>query len=662
MRPAEMSRRGTKVELGGTLVVFGFRAVIEDIAIGLLLTGLLQPALHAQADWRVYGGDWGNTHFSTLRQITPTNVSNLRQLWTWDSGETALSFETTPLVIDHVMYISTPNERVVALDADTGGQIWSFDPKVEIPSTHRGVTYWPGDGKDAPRLIVATTEGQIYAIDVKTGKPITSFGDNGVVNYRATFSAKYPDVLYGFSSPPALYKDLIIFGPRTAESGPKGPDASVRALDVRTGKQVWAFHTLPRPGEPGYDTWGPEYYKEGGGPSAWAELTVDSAHGMVFVPVGNPTGGGDPAGRKGNNLYSDCILALNANTGKLIWYYQVTHHDVWDYDVPAPPTLIDVVQNGRKIPALAQITKQGLLFILNRLNGKPIFGAEERTVPAGENPADVLSPTQPFPLKPLPLARNSMLAAEVSHISPESAKSCGDQVASREVGGPFLPRSSKGAIIFPSSIGGGNWGGVSYDASLGLIFVNTMDLGSRGNPVRPPSATAGLGRRVFGGGEGGARFVDQDRYPCNEPPWGRLTAVNVNTGDIAWQVTLGSYKPLEKMGITDAGAANLGPSLVIDGGLLFIGATNDQRFRAFDARSGKQLWQVDLGGDALAGPMTYLSRKGGQILVAATGGPGYLGGVGPMEPPTTGKITAFAIPEAGIANSNHRSQSRPSVH
>jgi quinoprotein glucose dehydrogenase len=624
---------------------FGFYTVLaRKIAIVSVTAGCAQTILMAQADWRVYGGDPGNMHHSSLAQITPANVSTLKPVWTWDSGETAISFETTPLVIDHVMYVSTPNERVVALDADTGREIWNFDPKVEVPSTHRGVTYWPGDGKDAARLIVGTSEGQIYALDVKTGKPMPTFGDHGVVNYRATFSSKYPDVLYGFSSPPALYKNLIIFGPRTAESGPKGPDASIRALDVRTGQQVWAFHTLPRPGEPAYDTWGPDYYKEGGGPSAWAELTVDEARGMVFIPVGNPTGGGDPAGRKGDNLYSDCIVALNANTGKLIWYYQVVHHDVWDYDVPAPPTLIDVVQNGKKIPALAQITKQGLLFILNRLDGKPIFGAEERPVPHGDNPEDVLSPTQPFPLKPLPVARNSISAAEISQISPESTKFCNDLAATRELGGPFLPRSSKGSIIFPSSIGGGNWGGVSYDASLGLVFVNTMDLGSRGNPVRPAGTGAAAGRRVFGGGEGGARFVDQDRYPCNRPPWGQLTAVNVNTGEFAWQVTLGSYKALEEKGIKDAGAANVGPSLVTAGGLLFIGATNDQRFRAFDVHSGKLLWQMDLDGNALAGPMTYLTRNGKQVMVAASGGAGYMGGVGPIQPQTTGKIIAFGIP------------------
>jgi quinoprotein glucose dehydrogenase len=619
-----------------------YMRVCRNLLLALLLASALRQAALAQGDWPVYGGDAANTRSSRLAQINVANVSSLKPAWTWDSGETSVSFETTPLVINHVMFVSTPHERVVALDADTGRQIWAYDPKVDDYSTHRGISYWPGDAQNAARVIAGTTDGRIIALDAGTGAPIATFGKNGVVDFRAEFTAKFPTVLYGFSSPPAVYKNLILFGPRTAESGPKGPDASIRALDVRTGKEVWSFHTLPRPGEPGYETWGPDYWKDGAGPSAWAQLTVDQDRGMVFVPVGNPTGGGDPAGRKGNNLYSDSVVALNAETGKLIWFYQMTHHDVWDYDVTASPTLIDVVRSGKRIPALAQITKQGLLFILDRLTGQPIFGVEERAVPAGTTPGDVLSLTEPFPLKPPPLARNSMSAADVSRISPESESYCAGQVASRETGGPFLPRNpAKGAIVFPSSIGGGNWGGVSYDASLGLVFVNTSNLGSRGNP--PASATP-RGPALHGG-EGGARFVDQDRYPCNRPPWGQLTAVNVNTGDIAWQVTLGSYKALEAKGIQDAGAPNLGASLTTASGLLFIGATNDQRFRAFNARDGKLLWQVDLDGDALAEPMTYLNREGRQLLTVTTGGAGYLGGVGPVEKEVTGKITAFELPQ-----------------
>ena len=641
-----------------------------NILIATAAMAISAPALLAQADWTANGGDAANTRYSKLAQIKTANVATLKPLWTWDSSETAASFETTPLVIGHVMYVSTPQQRVVALDADTGKQIWTFDPKNTDSNTHRGVSYWPGDAQNVARVIAGTTDGRLYALDAKTGTPIPSFGNNGVVDYRAQFAATYPNVLFGFSSPPALYKDLIIFGPRTAESGPKGPDASIRALDVRTGKEVWTFHSLPKPGEPGYETWGPDFWKNGAGPSAWAGLTVDTVRGMVFVPVGNPTGGGDAAGRKGNNLYSDSVVALNAETGKMIWYYQTTHHDEWDYDVPAPPTLVDVVKDGKKTPAVAQITKQGLLFILDRMTGKPIFGVEERPVPAGNTPGDELSPTQPFPIKPPPLARNSMSAADVSRITPEAEAYCTAQVASHSTGGPFLPRNAAtGTIVFPSSIGGGNWGGVSYDPSLALVFVNTSNLGARSNaatpraaapaagaapagstpgpltnapPAQPPAAGAAPPAAREGGGN---RFVDQDRYPCNKPPWGVLTAVNVNTGDIAWQSTLGSYKTLEDKGIKDTGTPNLGASLVTAGGVVFIGATNDARFRAFDAHSGKLLWQVDLDGDALAQPITYLRRNGKQVLVISTGGSAYMGGVGPVQQPMAGKIIAYGLPQ-----------------
>jgi quinoprotein glucose dehydrogenase len=629
------------------------RSLYGMAVVGLFATAAT-AALAAGSDWSVYGGDAGNTRYSSLAQITTANVSRLTPAWTWDSKEPAVSFETTPLVIGRTMYVSTPRERVVALDKDNGAELWSFDPKVASASTHRGVSYWPGDAKNPPRIVFGTSDGKLFELDAATGAPISGFGQGGMIDLKAQLAQKYPHVLYGFSSPPVIYKDLAIFGPRTAESGPAGPDAAIRAIDVRTGKQVWEFHTLPRPGEPGYDTWGPDFWKTGGGPSAWAPFTLDLERGMVFVPVGNPTGGGDPAGRKGDNLYSDSLVALNAATGKLIWSYQMVHHDIWDYDMPASPTLVTVDRGGRKIPAVAQITKNSLLFILDRTTGKPIFGVEERPVPTGEASGESLSPTQPFPLKPVPLARQSITPAEVSRLSPESETYCRDLLADRDSGGPFVPRGPRGSVFFPSTIGGGNWGGVSYDAAHGLIFVNSSSLGAI-------SAPRGGGRRAASGDETipapapgsrpaavrrptGNRFIDQDRYPCNRPPWGQLFAIDANTGNIVWQNVLGSYKALEAKGVTGAGAVNTGPSLVTAGGVLFIGATNDGRFRAFDAHSGKLLWTLDVDGDALAGPMTYLDSSGRQMLVVATGGPSYLGGVGPAQPTVTGKLTVLALP------------------
>ena len=642
----------------------------SGILSAVSLLALFAPGAWAAGDWQAYGGDTGgNTRFSSLTQITPANVSNLKPAWTWDSGEPAGTYQVTPLVIGHVMYLNTPKERVVALDADTGTQIWSFDPKLERTGSYRGVSYWAGDAKNPARIIASTTDGKIFAVDAKTGALIAGFGNNGLVDMHAQLTAKYPAAGYGFTTPASVYKNLIIFGPRVGESAPngKGPDAAIRALDVRTGKEVWHFHTLPRPGEVGYDTWGPDFWNEGAGPSAWAGMAVDQKRSMVFVAVGNVSGGGTGASRKGNNLFGNSVVALNANTGKLLWYYQMVHHDEWDYDVTAAPSLIDVVQKGKKIPAVAQVTKNGLLFILDRLTGKPVFGAEERPVPTGNSTDDVLSPTQPFPLKPAPLARQSMSPEDVSRISPQAESYCSNLVATHDHGGAFLPRGAddKGRINFPSSIGGGNWGGVSFDAKLGLIFVNTQDLGSFSDGARPgaapppaeeavdargaagaaaPAGGRGAGGRAAGGrAAGGNRFVDEDHYPCNATPWGHLIAVNANTGDIAWQVPLGSYKPLEAKGVMDAGAANVGGSLVTASGVLFIGATNDQRFRAFDAKSGKKLWQTDVDGVAQANPMTYLSRDGKQMLAVANGGEGLTGGVGPVAPPINGKIVAFTL-------------------
>ena len=595
----------------------------------LTFAALIAPSLHAQTDWAFYGKDPGGARYSTLTQINPANVAALRPVWTYDPGETAASFETTPLVIGNVMYVSTPRERVVALDAETGREIWSYDLHVPRPNSHRGVSYWPGDRKTPARIVAATSDGRLFLLDAKTGKPAGGFGDNGVVNLRAGVTDKFPNALYGVSSPPAVYRNLIILGPRTQESPPKGPTSEIRAFDVFTGKRVWSFHTLPQPGEPGYETWAPDFWKDGSGPSAWAPLSLDVERGLVFVPTGQPAEGGDPAGRVGTNLYANCLLALDAATGKLKWYYQTVHHDVWDYDVPAQPTLVDVVQNGRKIPAVAQITKHGLLFILNRLTGQPIFGVEERPVPAQQARGEALWPKQPYPVKPPSLARNNMTADEISRITPEAARYCADLVANRSFEGAFSPSGDRPSIQFPATIGGGNWGGVSFDSARALIFVNTSSLGS-----------------LVGGQPPSNRFVDQDHYPCNQPPWGELAAVNANTGDVAWRVPLGSYKQLEDKGIYNAGAANLGGPISTASGLVFIGATNDFRFRAFDAQTGKQLWMIDLDGHALATPITYQGRNGRQYLGIITGGPSYLNGVGPQRSDVPGKITVFALPDS----------------
>jgi len=626
-----------------------------------------------QKDWPTYGHDLGGMRYSPLSQITPANVATLKRAWTYDTGEDASGYQVTPLVVGTVMYLSTPLQKIVALDAETGKELWKQDTATRRRGTHRGVSYWPGDGKNGPRVLFSTGDSRLLAFDAKTGKPVATFGKNGEVDLRVGVADNFPDANYYLSSPPAVYKDFIILGPRVGESAPngKGPAGDIRAFNAVTGALVWSFHTLPRAGEPGAETWGPNAWVDAQGPSAWAGFTIDGERGLVFVPTGQVSGGGTPESRTGMNLYANCLLALDINTGKLKWYFQAVHHDHWDYDVPAPPALIDVRQNGRTIPAVAQLTKQGMLFILDRTTGKPIFGVEEMPVPT--EPAGSW-PTQPFPIKPPPLARTTMKLSEVSRISPEATAYCTEAMGGHDL----LPYAPTGPS-FPSSVGGGNWGGVAFDPSRALIFVNTSEMGRApggggGGRGGAPAAGArgGRGAAPAAGGRGGRgavpdeedaapapaaaaannrpasnRFVDPNYYPCNQPPWGLLHAINANTGDEVWRVPLGSYKELEAKGIKNTGTPNLGGAIATASGLVFIGATNDKRFRAFDSATGKELWTEEMNAHAMAVPITYEGRGGKQFVVVATGGTGLLNAVGPREAIPTqykGTIVAFALP------------------
>lgn len=618
--------------------------VIRWIAIAAFVAAL-PVALLSQTDWRTYGHDPSGMRYSPLKQITPANVAMLTPAWTYDTGEVATEYEVTPLVVGRVMYLSTPNQRVVALNADTGKEIWTYDPATKRRGTHRGVSYWPGDGKNGSRIVFSTGDSRLLELDAETGKPVETFGQNGEVNLLVGVADKFPDAMYYLSSPPTIYRDLIILGPRLGEGAPngKGPSGEIRAFSALTGAPVWSFHTLPRPGELGYDTWAPDAWKDGAGPSAWAGFTVDLERGLVFVPTGQPTGS-PLASQNGKELFSSCLLALDAKTGKLKWYFQSVHHDQWDFDVPAPPVLIEVKQGNRTIPAVAQMTKQGMLFILNRTTGKPIFGVEERPVPTGR---EGTWPTQPFPVKPPPLARNSMTLNDVSKLSPEAEAYC-----TAAMGGHAPVPFSLTGPSFPSGVGGGNWGGVAFDPNLGLIFANTSELGrapggGRRGAEPGRGADEGAASTLAGERPNSNRFVGPNYYPCNQPPWGLLTAVNANTGDIVWNVPLGSYRELEEKGIKNTGTPNLGGAIATASGLVFIGATNDQRFRAFDSRTGKELWTRDMDGNAMSVPITYQDRSGRQFVAVATGGAGLLYGVGPRDAASTqykGMIVAFALP------------------
>jgi glucose dehydrogenase len=587
-------------------------------ALAVLLGASRTPA-QTTGDWPAIGKDAASTKYSPLKQITPANVSKLKRAWTYDTGDVGGADEVTPIVIGNVMYVGTVSQHVIALNAQTGKELWRYEPPAGAGrmGEYRGVSYWPGDGKMPPEILF-TSGGRLIAIDAEKGQPIDGFGNHGVVDLRKGLDDKLPGVGYSVSSPPAIYKNLAILGPELGETGRYGMPGDPRAFDVRTGEEVWRFHTVPRPGEPNHDTWPDDAWQDRQGPSLWAPITVDTDNGIVFLPIGNPTDQSYGGNRPGANLYSCTLVALDAETGKMKWYFQTVHHDIYDSDLNSAPTLVDVTKEGVKIPAVAQMTKQGLLFILDRTDGKPIFGVEERPVPQSDAPGEVTWPTQPFPVKPLPLARMSMTREEVSKLSPATQKTCEEQFDKLSTMGPFTPYGMEPSLVFPSSEGGGNWGGVSYDPGLGYIFVSTRSVGTNAKLVATNSQGISSYSKIKG------PFEDQDGLPCNAPPWGELIAVSANTGDVVWRVPLGEYDDLKAKGIKITGTPNAGAGVATAGGVLFIGATTDGYFRAFDEKTGKQLWCVKLETSAIATPLTYQGANGKQYVATAEGGAGHL--------------------------------------
>ncbi|HWE48707.1 MAG TPA: pyrroloquinoline quinone-dependent dehydrogenase [Bryobacteraceae bacterium] len=610
-----------------------FRAPVTCLFTGLLFTAVLMA--QAPGDWPNYGRDAGGTKYSPLNQITPANVNKLAVVWTYHTTDPGGTWEETPLVINHVMYFASQKNRTIALDADTGKELWQYDPKTPRVSEHRGVSYWPGDSSTPARIVLGTAD-RLIELDAKTGQPVAGFGDNGVINLRTGVADDYPRAHYAITSPPVIYKGLIILGPSTQESPTKGPSGDPRAFDAKTGKLVWRFHTVPQPGEPGNDTWGPEGWKDRSGPSAWGGMTLDAAKGLVFLPVGNPADSFYGADRPGTNLYANSVVALDAATGKLKWAYQIVHHDIFDADVAAPPSLVEATVNGKRVPAVAEFSKVGMLFVLDETTGKPVWGMEERPVPQSDVPGEHSWPTQPFTVKPPPLARLSVTKDELSNISPESHDYCVAQFEKYKSLGPFTPMALEPRLSFPSSIGGGNWAGVAFDPKQSYVFVNWSNLGQTGQIDKAPANApmAYRNRGAYG------RFVDKEGYPCSAPPWGELAAVDTKTGNVAWKVPLGSFDELEARGIKNTGSLSLGGPIATAGGLVFIGATADGKFRAFDSKTGKELWTVKLPASGNATPISYTGQNGKQFIVIVAGGQGHL----PGKAPAGDSVIAYALP------------------
>lgn len=689
-------------------------------------------------DWRVTGGDAGNSRYSSLDQITRTNVMTLQVAWTWRTGDAPpprSDMQATPIAVDGTLYTTTPALHVVALRGDSGSVKWRFDPfagRTREPHANRGVVYWRS-GDEA--RILFTAGRRLYALDAATGTPISTFGDSGWVDLSAGLGRDISTTAILATSPGVIYRDLLIQGTRVGEGEGSAP-GHVRAYDVRTGVVQWTFHTIPQPDEDGYETWPADAWKTAGGANSWAGMSVDVARGVVFVPTGSATPDFYGGNRAGQTLFANSLLALDAATGKRKWHFQTVHHDIWDRDLPAAPNLLTVTHNGAKVDAVAQITKSGFVFLFNRETGVPLFPVEERAVPASTLAGESPWPTQPFPVKPAPFARQSMTEADLTTLSPATHAERLARFRTLRHEGLYTPFSKEGTIVLPGFDGGGEWGGAAVDRVSGVLYVNASDvpwiavmrdtasLGNatgalrtgaqvyatacagchkadrRGDGDRVPTLV-GIGarrsseeiRQVLERGRGFmpsfAGLVEPEKqaliayllnkpapamiaatddsphaaelaasraqpakspyefagyqkwqtpegYPAIAPPWGTLSAIDMNTGAYRWRITLGSHAALTAKGVAPTGTEQYGGPIVTAGGLVFIAATQDNMIRAFDAATGKLLWDAPLPAAGYATPSTY--RVGGkQYVVIACGG-------GKLDSPVGDYYVAFALP------------------
>lgn len=609
-----------------------------------LLAGDLQ-AQTVDKDWFCVGGDRGCQRHSTLDQINRDTVEELKVAWTYHTGELdrprKKTIECTPLVVDGIMYCTTGHLRVVALNAATGKEIWAFDPLQVRPKDYplasggvnRGAAYWRDTKTGASRIIHGTSDGYLYSLDTKTGKLDPRFGDGGIKNLREDLGIDIERLGYGPTSAPAIFEDIVIIGVSNGEGPGIAAPGDIRAFDVRTGKPVWRFRTVPAPGEFGNDTWEKDSWKNRGGANAWGGLSVDTERGLVFCGLGSAAFdfyGGD---RKGKNLFANCTIALDARTGKRRWHFQTLHHDLWDHDLPIYPNLITVTHEGKKIPAVAQVTKTGYVFVFDRETGKPLFDVVEKPVPKSDIPGESAWPTQPVPVKPPPFAAQFLDETNITNIGRKNRESVLEQLSKIRSGPAFNPPSFEGTVVIPGYHGGANWSGASFDPETGILYVNSTNLP---NIITLKKADPKADYRYRHTGYN--KFLDHEGYPAIQPPWGQLNAIDLNTGEFAWRATLGEFAELTKRGIPQTGTESFGGSIVTAGGLVFIGGTKDEKFRAFDKATGKVLWEYQLPAGGYATPSTY-AINGRQYVVIAAGGAGKIG------TKAGDAFVAFALPE-----------------
>jgi quinoprotein glucose dehydrogenase len=602
------------------------------------------------SDWASSNYDGTSNRYSPLDQITPQNVAKLERVWSIHlkpEGYTQRlrEMEAVPLVVGNMMYLASPYGAILALDATTGAEKWKFQlPESDLPAK-RGLAYWPGADGAPPSLFFGGTRGGLYAIKASDGSYNAGFGANGVLNLKT------PEVMvtgmdqpYSLLSSPTIYKNLVIIGAGTGEgaggsNAGTGPAGDTRAFDARTGKLVWTFHTVPRPGEFGYDTWGENSARNRSGVNTWGYMSVDVERGILYMPLGAPNNDRVGIDRPGNNLFSSSVVAVDANTGKYMWHFQLVHHDIWDYDTQSAPLLVDLRRDGKVVPALIIVNKTGLMFTFDRVTGKPIFDIVERPVPKSDLPNEQASPTQPFPVKPPPLTQNTASRDNLYKGEPQHQSYCEHMVDDNnmKLGGPFMPISfNRYSISPPGPAGGINYWGATYDPKLNLFVSNTTNLFQPMRLILRPD-----GSYINNGPLAGTRrFGDADRkLPCGPTPWGELVAVNMDTGDIAYRKTLGVSDMLPP-GMQDTGRPSTGGATLTASGLTFVGGSDDFRFRAFATATGEKLFEIKLPSSIEATPITYMGSDGRQYVTIISTGGGLTG-----SEVTNDEVIAFALPK-----------------
>jgi quinoprotein glucose dehydrogenase len=587
---------------------------------------LLFLAQEKQREWAAYGGGPEQIRYSSLQQINRANVRQLEVAWTYDTGEMG-GLQTQPVIVDGVLYAYTPTHKTFALRAATGKHLWTFDPMIVGRGPNRGVMYWAG-GSD--KRVFAAVDQYVYALDAGNGRPITTFGNNGRIDLRRDLGRDPQGQSVRLTSPGVVYKDTFIIGGRVGEGLPSSP-GYIRAYDSRTGRLRWTFHTIPHPGEAGYETWSEDSWTTNGGANNWAGMALDERRGIVYIPTGSAAADFYGASRIGDNLFANSLIALNAETGKRIWHFQVVRHDLWDRDLPSPPSLVTLRQNGQTIDAVVQTTKHGFVFVFDRTNGKPVFPIEYRKFPPSDVPGEIAADMQPVPLMPKPFARQLLTEDLLTTRTREAHAWAIEEFRKFRSAGQFVPLAAgKDTVMFPGFDGGAEWGGSAFDPETGFLYVNANDL----------AWTGALARNDAGGYRftGYTRFLDPEGYPAVAPPWGTLSAINLNTGEYGWQIPLGEYPELVEKGVTNTGTENYGGPIVTAGGLVFIAATNfDKKFRAFDKVTGRLLWETTLPFAGNATPVTF-EVDGRQFVVIAAGG-GQA-----RRAPSGGVYVAFALP------------------